>query len=194
MKFNSEKPQKTNKKTAEKKQTGLTTGKKALIIVMCVVAALFAAAAAGVVYVSTIEDVFPNVYVDGVDVSGMSQTEAMAALDGSFVNVYEGQSRKIEMTTNFMLEIASEDALKLPTILDAVNDAWNVGRDGNPITNALQYIKSLSDKTEFEYTEKYEIDEVALRAIVDNVAVEIQLALIESTLFSFEDFEEYDED
>ena len=66
---------------SKKKSTGMTPAKITVLVVAIVVAVLAAAAAGGVYYVSTIDEIYPNVTLDGHALGGMSATEAAAELD-----------------------------------------------------------------------------------------------------------------
>ena len=80
----------------EKKSEGATAAKITTLVLCIIVVLLAAAAAGGVYYVSTIDEIYPNVSLDGHDLGGMSATEAAAELDklgyasqeGEEVNVF----------------------------------------------------------------------------------------------------------
>jgi len=115
--------------TAENKEAGKSgSAKKAWLICGAVVLALLVGAFAYGASVAKSGDIFPGVFVAGVDVGGMSKSEAKTAVDQAASKIYSTSTLAVKLpdqTLSFR-----PDQLKISLDSDkAVQDAWEYGRD-----------------------------------------------------------------
>ncbi len=173
-----EKPPKAPKAPKDKKPAG--KAKILIIIAIIVVALVLASAAAGVIYVSTIDNIYPNVTLDGINLSNMSLTEAMALLSEKGYSSLEGKGVKVIMPLDIVLEVESEEVCTITGVAEHVQKVYDGCKGGNPITAALNYVRCCFVGMGFETETVITADEEAVAAAVDNVVREVKLALLSS--------------
>jgi hypothetical protein len=173
----------TNKNTLDKSAGNTKKKRKSalkivLIVVMIIVLGLAALFVALGFYVSNLDVIFPNIYVNGVRMSGMNIDEASDTLremvdstdlEDLFVSVSfdSGDSFAItgaEAGLSFGSDVFDPDAM--------AHELYFIGREGNFIQNGLVFIRSLFQTTEiaiaeFEALNNLIFDEEAVRSIVE---------------------------
>ena len=176
MKLTSSKPKKPNtpakaaapvrekpKKQSRPRKKG---GHGAVIAVITIVVLLLAAAVAGMLYVGTQETVFPNVYVDGVPLAGMTQDEATAALQSAGYEAGVDNVRaEIALPNDTTLVITGEEAGMRLDASEAAERAYSIGRDTGIFDACLTYVKGfVGTKTELDAGDIGAPDEAVIRA------------------------------
>ncbi len=184
MKLNDGKDKKEKKTKAPKpaKEGGKSLGKAKICIIIAavIVAVIFAAAAAGVIYVGTIDDIYPNVTLDGLAIGDMSLTEAAAVLDEAGYSDQTGKELNVLLPLDFVLNVKAEEVCTETPIAELVQRVYDGCTAGNPIQDALSYLKCKFTGMSFESEVLITADEDAVRAKVDNAVQELQLALLSS--------------
>jgi len=186
MKLNDEKNNKPKKEKAPKKQKSPKPEKKSgkgkicLIIALVIVALLVAAAAAGVIYVSTIDSIYPNVSLDGINLGGMSLTEAAAALDGAGYSSQEGKEVTVLMPLGFSLNVKASEVCTETPIAELVQSVYDSCTAGNPIEDTITYLECMAAGMNLKSEILISADAEAIGAKVANMVQELQLALLSS--------------
>ncbi len=169
-------PERKAQSTAAKNQSRKKKKKsRGGLIAVIVIVVLIAAAAGGFAYIgSTARNsgvIYPNVYINDVNVGGMTAAEAAAALDDKWVDVYEGQTLVVRFPADKALEIPAEDVVLSDTGVDAaVENAMAYGRDGGFFSNTITYIKSRSSRTDLNSYASTTFDEDKIRELISAVA------------------------
>ena len=190
MKLNDGKEKKDKKNSAGKKEKAPKipkSGKKGsgkvkicLIIALVIVALIVAAAAAGVIYVSTIDEIYPNVSLDGLQLGDMSLTEAAAVLAQAGYSDQTGKEVNVLLPLDFVLNVKAEEVCTETPIAELVQRVYDSCTAGNPVEDALTYIKCKFTGMSFESEVLITADADAVKAKVDNMVRELQQALLSS--------------
>ena len=151
----------------KKKSAGMTPAKITILVVAIVVAVLAAAAAGGVYYVSTIEEIYPNVSLDGHALGGMSATEAAAELDGLGYSSQEGEEVNVHLPLEVSLNVKASEVCSETPISDLVQRVYEATAGGNPFEDAISYIKCRFGGMALESEILITVDREAVAAKVD---------------------------
>ncbi len=163
-------PKKSNLNQAPVKKVKAKTGKKHRggIIAGCIAGAVILAAAGYGIYVSGYEGVMPNTYVEDVNISGMTQEEASAALGAVFT-----EDKLADKTINFhcmdsssVINIANLSMNFEPE--KTASDAYSAGRGEPGFINKLKsFTSSLLGRREMDPVVSY--DEQALTGAITDL-------------------------
>ncbi|MGO5114101.1 VanW family protein [Candidatus Avoscillospira sp. LCP25S3_F1] len=126
-------------------------------------------------------NILPGVSVAGVDVGGMSREEAKAAAQKAVDATYGTETLKVTLPDR-TLSFAPADTKVSVDVDQAVEAAWNYGRDGGIFQTLKQ---SLSAATEVLHTvdmgSALNLDEEYIRSTIDATAAEVQSERKDST-------------
>ena len=182
-----EKPEKAPKVPKEKpvkapkeKKQGKGKAKVYLIIIVVILALLVCAAAAGVFYISTIDTIYPNVTLDGLPLGELSLTEAAAVLDEAGYSSQDGKEVNVHLPLDFVLNVKATEVCTETPISELVQRVYDGCAGGDPISDAINYVKCLVGGMSFESEVLISADMDAVAAKVDNMVRELQLALMSS--------------
>ncbi|MBR5479009.1 MAG: VanW family protein [Clostridia bacterium] len=120
----------------------ISNNKKLLIIIASVIVGIFVLYVALGFYVDSRESVFPNTYLDHVDVSGKSPDELTGLLKTEGEKEYGAVSFNVTVGDITRTVLASDLSVAIDTE-KAAAVALSRGRNGNFFTNPLRFIKSL---------------------------------------------------
>ncbi len=165
---------------AKKKSAGLTPAKITVLILAVIVAVLAAAAAGGVYYVSTIDEIYPNVTLDGHELGGMSATQAAAELDGLGYSSQEGEEVNVFLPLDVSLNVKASEVCSETPISDLVQRVYEATTGGNAFEDAISYIKCRFGGLALHSEILITVDREAVAAKVDNIVRELNLQLMES--------------
>lgn len=176
----------------EKKASGkgfALTGKKktVLMVALICVTVLFALSAVGMIYVNASDSIFPKVSVDGVDVGGKSETEALYILSEELDDRDEQVQVTVSLPLGYDLTVSGDEAGLAVTAADRAQLAVEACRGGNPFTNAFTYLKCMLFGMELNSASDVKLDETSIRAKIDNMAHEVRIGLMSSDLEIGED-------
>ncbi len=135
-----------NKNVGKRKagQGGKSRGARLALVIGCsVIGAILLIFIALGVYVSGRDTILPNVTVDGIDVSGMSYDVAHSTLLNSELATAQEITATVELTEDVSLTVTDQDAGLAYSVNGAADAAWQVGRDGNFVTNVFSFFKCL---------------------------------------------------
>ena len=158
------KPQKAPKVQKAPVSKGKRGVKVAVILLLVLVISATGLTVALGYYVSTIDTVFPNVSVGGVDLSGMTLAQATERLiDTGYEANADGISATIIFPddTSFMVsgtELGlSNDASETAAL------AFNFGRDGTIVDKTIAYVRSRLETTEISANSAAMLDDTVIR-------------------------------
>ena len=153
-----------NLKTSEKSTKRMSRAKKAAIIVSAVIVVLAAAFFSLGFYVRGLDTIFPNVWADGVDLSGMTFEEARQMLvDMGYESDADGVSATIVFPDDSSFSVFGDAAGLSLNAEEAAQAAFEYGRDGSFFENKLTFIRSLFTDTELSDVSTAKFDEEYVR-------------------------------
>lgn len=155
------------------------------VLILLLVLVLGAVGAAGYMTyrISLIDTVYPGVAVEGVELGGMTRQQASDALMQLGAERYDGLSVTANLPLDNTLTITGEEAGLAYSADAAVQAAWNYGRGGSMLANAVDYVKAeYLHQNDFALNDALEVslDADAIRAIVAEAKVDIDEQLLQS--------------
>ena len=132
-----------NAKAAPQAKKRGGAAKKAVIITVCVLAVLIAGVTGFAVYVSGTDTIYPNVSISGVDLGGMTVTEAAYALSGSDWAA-EDESVSVALPMDHTLTITAAQAGASVTAEQAAQTAYDYCHDGSIFTCLARYLRCMT--------------------------------------------------
>jgi len=112
------------------------------------------------------ERIFPNVYIAGIDVSGMTRSEAMQSLD---LHIYderiENSGTKVIFPDDSSLMISGNDVGMHHNARDIVNEAYTVGRGQGVIADVISFLR----RTRTDDVRLFDISIAINSEILDNI-------------------------
>ena len=153
---------------AKKKKKRMTGGKVAAIVV----AVLVVAAAALVIYlgyyVKGLDTVFPNVWADGVSLSGMTFEEAKQALvDMGYESNADGVSATIVFPDGSSFTVFGNEAGLSLNAEEAAKVAFEYGKGGTFFGDGLSFVRSYRNRTDLNDVSIATFDEEYVRAAAE---------------------------
>ncbi|MCD8065956.1 MAG: VanW family protein [Oscillospiraceae bacterium] len=148
--------------------------------------ALVIGCAAGAVAVRNIDTFYPKVTVDGIDIGGMSLTEAVAAVNDVYSESADN-SVTVLLPMDNTLVVTAEDAGVAKSSAEIVRSAWDTMRGSNAAAGLISYLKCCFVGMDITTDDITEIDETAVRAMIENVVYEVNLALMNNDMTIGED-------
>ncbi|MDR2615030.1 MAG: VanW family protein [Oscillospiraceae bacterium] len=172
-----------------KKKRGSKRRAAPVAAVVITAALLTSLAAAGSALAKSSDVIFPNVYVGGVALGGLSQDAAAEALRAGGYETAPGSVRaEVTLPSGETITVTAEEAGLRPDAGLAAIRAYEYGRSRGIFSAGYVYIAgSLGAKTELGAAELGALDETAIRAKVTDAVREFNLALAEDTFSVFED-------
>jgi vancomycin resistance protein YoaR len=150
---------------------------------------LLALATAGSAFAKSSDVIFPNVYVGGVALGGLSQDAAAEALRaGGYETAPGGARAEVTLPSGGTITVTAEEAGLRPDAGLAALRAYEYGRSRGIFSAGYVYIAgSLGAKTELGAAELGALDETAIRAKVTDAVREFNLALAEDAFSVLDD-------
>ena len=145
----------------KKRASGL---KKALIAILIVVALLLGGTAGFAVYVSRTDTIFPNVTLDGVELGGLTVSEAADRLTAAGW-VKEDESVSVPLPAEHTLTITAAEAGASVTAEEAAQAAYDYCHEGNLLNGLMRYVNCLLSGGSVETV--IDVDEAAVQSAVE---------------------------
>jgi len=164
----------------EKKKSHVKTVVIIMMIFILGFAALFISLG---FYVDSLDTVFPNVWADGINVSGLTLEETKQTLINEG---YENNADGITMTLVFpdgssFSVTGAEVGLSL-NAEEAAKKAFAFGRDDTFINNEITYIRSLFNRTDLTDLSKPDFDDSIVRQLSAEYTMKFNTTLMDSNL------------
>lgn len=163
-----------------KKKKKLSAGAIVLIVVAALLALALIAGAAICIYIGTMDTIYPNVYVAGSNVGGMTQQEAEDALNAYVQQLYGASTLTVELpdrTVEFPPELVGASL----NTEEAVASAWEFGRYGNLLSRVSTYLKARNSQAAYTVDAGLRLDEEAIRGKIAETAQAVHQDVVNST-------------
>ena len=132
--------------------------------------------------IAALDTIFPNVSVNGIDVGGMTVDEAVKALEDGGADPYRGASVKVLFPEDKSLVITAEELGLRSDVSAAAQMAWSYGRTGSsPVQSLRSYREAKRGGVALTWDAGTQIDENALRTILENAAAEVNTEMLNSS-------------
>ena len=172
-------------KKPEKKAKKSKSGVKTAVIIIMVVVLVFAVGtvALGFYVNNRVDVIFPNVSVDGIDLSGLTSREAYDTLRS---NGFENNAADVSVTVNFPdgsgFSISGDDAGFSMCAQTATIAAFEHGRNGSFFENMITYIRSMLSETNLSDTNAVQMDRDFVHEEVEAATNRFNSTLFENAL------------
>jgi vancomycin resistance protein YoaR len=130
----------------------------------------------------SIDTIYPNVTLYGVNLGGMTLEEAKTALQSSDVDLYAGKSVHVDFPANITLEIDAEQAGLCIDAEEEALRAYGYGRTSGFFSNTLQYILCMISPRTLESDILSKIDESYIRERIAETTRTVNAELLENSL------------
>jgi vancomycin resistance protein YoaR len=168
-----------------KKRTGL---KVAIIIVLVLVLSAVGAVAAFGFYVDNLGTVFPNVWADGVNLSGLTLAEANRTLiDSGFESNADNASATVNFSNGTSFTIFGNEVGLSLNAEEAALAAFYIGRNGSFFDNIRTYIHSRVNITDLRNVSVANMDVEHVREVVSRYTLQFNNALLDGSVNIGED-------
>jgi vancomycin resistance protein YoaR len=153
-----------------------------VIIALGVVVVLGGASIGSLLYVRGLDTVYPNVYLAGDNLSGLTKTEAADRLrESGYERGVENARATIALPDGSTFTVTAEDAGLRPDANIAAKLAYDYGRDGNLFAQTFAYAKAKFSKTEIDASGTIEFDGADVRVTVEKAVAEFNTTLADDT-------------
>ena len=143
------KPVSRDKPVKRKKAKRVTAGKTVAVISLILVVGIVAFFISLGFYVDSLETIYPNVWADGTNLSGMTLEEAGLTLIGiGYESNADGVSATIVFPDDSSFTVNGEEAGFSLDSGEAARAAYEFGRDGTFFENELAYIRAYITRTD----------------------------------------------
>ena len=115
------------------------------------------------------ETIYPNVYLAGVDVGGMRTREAKMAVEDAVTATYAAETLQVQLPDRTISFDPTLTNVALDTE-EAVAKAMAYGREGNPFTAVIDYIRSRSGRYDIDLATSMNLDTDYIRNLIDETA------------------------
>lgn len=165
------------KPNAKKRKTGVITAVVIIVILLVGVTALVLSLG---FFVRNLDTVYPNVWADGIKLSGLTLEEARLELIGSG---YESNASNVSATINFpdhsSFTITGDEVGFTLNAFDAAQAAYDFGRDGGNFQRSITYIKALLSRTDLSDLSAGNFDANYVRGVASEYTKRFNDALVE---------------
>ena len=152
-------------------------------LIAAIIAALLCVGVLGSAFaVSRRSTIFPNVSIQGENVSAMTVAEAAEVVKKAGWDGPDAVVLKAALPANVDLEVKAKDVGWTATAKEAAQAAYDYGRDGNLFTNFITYVRTSFSGYELADDLTAEPDSSALRAQVKKAVDEANDAMTEGNM------------
>lgn len=130
--------------------------------------------------IASIDTIYPNITVGGVDVGGMTVEQAAAVLDASGTAPYTSEAATVKLPLGKTLTVTAEEAGIVSDTKAAAEAAYSYGRGGSMLQNLKAYRACQKTPVALDWNTDVPIDEEAIRTIVHDAVTEVNALLLES--------------
>ena len=158
------------RESAPTHRTGLILGIIAGALVMALVLGVFVY---GLVLKKS-DDIYPNVYVAGINVGGMDRETAIAAVDEAIASSYASATLKVQLPDRTLSFNPEQTNVALDAD-EAIAEALTYGREGNAFSAVTSYFSSRSTEHYIDLQTILNLDTDYIRSMIDQVAAEVEM-------------------
>lgn len=157
-------------------------GRKTAIIICAIVLVLCIGTVLLGVYANGLETVYPNVSMEGTDLSGMTVEQAANALSGGSIGSAEDKELRVTLPAECELVISAKDAGCYLSAPDAAVFVYNTCHDGGFAGNTITYLRCLFGGLSLSVSDGAELNENYIRKATDEAVRAASVALMENDL------------
>lgn len=117
--------------------------------------------------------IYPNVYIAGINVGGMTKEEASGAVDEAVLASYASATMKVQLPDR-TLSFSPEQTDVVLDPADAIEQALDYGRSGNPFSAVTTYFSSRHREHYVDLQSILNLDKDYIRQELEKVAKEIE--------------------
>ena len=174
------------RKPVSKKKSPVKTALIILLIIVLGFAALYISLG---FYVDSLDTIFPNVWADGIKVSGMTVEEAtQALLDAGYEENAEGIAVTMIFPDGSSFTVTGAEAGMSLNASEAAGKVFEFGRDGTFFENELTYIRALFNRTDLNDLSTASFDDSLVREFATEFTERFNETLFDSTLEQNENY------
>jgi len=157
---------------------------KAILITLMIIVVLAAGSFVALgFYVDSLDTIFPNVWADGINVSGLTLQEAIAhMIYVGYENNAEGISATVVFPDGSSFTVTGDEVGLSLNAAEAAAIAFAFGRDETFFRNEMTYIRSLFDRTDLRDLSTPDFDDSVIRLLAAEYTEQFNRTLIGSTL------------
>jgi len=154
------------KKAVKRKTAAKTAAKTAFIILLILMIGIVAFIMSLGFYIDSLDTVFPNVYADGIKLSGMTLAEATRTLiNAGYESNADGVSATIIFPDDSSFTVTGNEVGFSLNAEDAAKAAYGYGRGGSLLANEIVYIKAYLTRTDLRDVSKTRFDASLIRSL-----------------------------
>jgi len=163
---------------------------KAVLITLLVIVVLAASSfIAFGFYVDSLDTIFPNVWADGINVSGLTLNEAIEHLIyAGYENNADGISVTVSFPDNASFTVTGDEVGLSFNAAEAAAAAFAFGRGDTFFRNEMQYIRSLLERTDLKDLSTPTYDDTIVRVLAAEFANNFNNTLFDGNLTPGEDY------
>lgn len=161
---------------------GTARGRIILIVCFAVIALLLVGAVALMNYVNRINTIFPNVRVDGLDISGMTLEETAQFLHEQGYDALGDATVTAQLPEEVVLSVRADEVCTETPVSDIALMAYDACKGSSAVGDTVAYVKCLLMGLDLDSESVLVVDETAVRARVESAAKELRMALVGSDL------------
>lgn len=117
--------------------------------------------------------IYPNVYITGIDVGGMTREEAIEAVDEAVAASYASATLKVQLPDRTLSFNPEQTNVALDTD-EVISEAMSYGREGNPFSAVTGFFRCRSNKHSIDLQTGLDLDTDYIREMIEEVAAEIE--------------------
>ena len=162
----SQNPTPQKPQTPKKKSGKISAGKVFLVIFLIVLLGFFAFSVAFGFYVDSLDTIFPNVWADGIDLSGLTLEEArLTLIDKGYESNASNVSATVVFSDGTYFTILGDDVGFSLNAEEAAMAAYNFGRGEGLLRDGLTYVKAFFTDVDLRDVSKSNFDEELVRTV-----------------------------
>lgn len=177
--------QQTSRSTGTKSGKSSKPRRSPVVPVVIVLAAILVAAGVGTyAYCAPAlkyDTIYPNVYVAGVNVGGMSKLDAKAAVEKAIDTTYSTESLLVELPDR-TLEFSPDLVHVTLNTEPAIDQAWRYGRSGSILEKAKALREAQKTDYHIDLTSDMNLDDSAIAAKVNAVASSLDSKPVQTSM------------
>lgn len=131
-------------------------------------------------YSQGLDTIAPHVTIAGIDVGGMSREAAADKLDAQNYEKAADDAVSIVLSDHISIEVTRAEAGLFLTAEDAVNKAFQHGKDGNIFSNGFSFLKSFFSETDITEDNMANFDEDGVRQLISKLVDEANSSALEN--------------
>ena len=160
---------------------GMSRRKLILLVCAAVAAAVVVGALVWGIILKQSDRIYPNTYVAGINVGGMSRAEAIEAVDDAVAASYSSSTLHVQLPDRLLSFHPDQTGVALDAE-EAIDKAMAHGREGNPFSAIVHFFRSRSTEHTIDLQTVLALDTEYIRQLIDHVAEEVEQELVPSSM------------